>query len=136
MGAPGPARLFRVFLSADCLGARSPGRFSGFSHQPVGRSGNSLWARCRIWVKTGRGGASTLLLLCPQQRTSTGFLDAARPSTVTIKIEGLFSRYHPSTQPPCRALPSFAPQPLQLRGLQIRRLDVYPDTLQSPAPHR
>src|SRR6266404_3518197 len=29
LGAPGPARLFRVFLSADRLGARSPGRFSG-----------------------------------------------------------------------------------------------------------
>jgi len=35
MGAPGSARLFRVFLSADYLGARSPGRFSGLSHQPV-----------------------------------------------------------------------------------------------------
>ena len=36
MEAPGPPRLFRVFLSAYCLEARSPGRFSGFSHQPVG----------------------------------------------------------------------------------------------------
>jgi hypothetical protein len=42
MEAPGPPRIFRVFLSAYYLGARSPGRFSGFSHQPVERSGNSL----------------------------------------------------------------------------------------------
>ena len=35
MEAPGPPRLFRVFLSTYCLGARSLERFSGFSHQPV-----------------------------------------------------------------------------------------------------
>jgi len=29
MGAPGSAKLFGVFLSADRLGARSPGQFPG-----------------------------------------------------------------------------------------------------------
>src|SRR2546430_17454969 len=36
MGAPGPARLFRVFLSADCLGARRPEIFRLFSSTWLG----------------------------------------------------------------------------------------------------
>jgi len=74
MEAPGPPRIFRVFHSAYCLGARSPGRFSGFSHQPVGRSGNSLWARCRIWVIRVGLAAYRRLPLYPRQRTSSGRL--------------------------------------------------------------
>jgi len=48
----GPPRLFRVFLSAYCLGARSLGRFSGFSHQPVGEAE----IRYSDWVKTQKSG--------------------------------------------------------------------------------
>jgi len=48
----GPPRLFRVFLSAYCLGARSLGRFSGFSHQPVGEAE----IRYSDWVKTQNSG--------------------------------------------------------------------------------